>query len=117
MIDNNEDVYKILSTVGNTYKQYPKTFAIFPIISYWDSNHDADGFYDGKSTEDRVETTVDIWEKEDNTGDLIEIHANVDKAMRANGFIRSNPIVCQYETDTFIIHYTGKYKRLYEEVN
>lgn len=118
MIDNNAEVYAILSPVGTTFFQYPDSFATFPILSYWDSNHLADEFVDGKSTIDTVETTVDVWEKEDPTnGQLIKIHAQMDSAMRAKGFVRSNPIVGMYETDTHVYHYQGKYKKPYEEVD
>jgi len=118
MIDNNAEVCAILSLVGTTYFQYPTSFATFPIISYWDSGHEADGFYDGKSTVDKPEITVDVWEKEDPlTGALIKIHAQMDSAMRAHGFIRANPIVGTYETDTHVYHYQGKYKKLYEEID
>lgn len=117
MIDNNVEVYALLSSVATADKQYPKSFATFPIISYWDSNHEASDFVDGKSTIDIIETTVDIWEKEDLSGNLIEIHGQMDSVMRANDFVRSNPIVCQYETDTFVTHYTAKYKKPYEEVD
>lgn len=117
MIDNNAEVYAALNAVGIAYKQYPKSFATFPVISYWDSGHTADGFLNGKSTIDTIETTVDVWEKEDINGNFIEVHSQMDSAMRANGFIRSNPIVCQYEIDTFVTHYTAKYKKPYEEVN
>ena len=117
MIDNNAEVYSILSVVNATDFQYPLSFATFPIISYFDSNHEADGFVDGNSTQDRIETTVDVWEKEDSNGNLIKIHAEMDLAMRSHGFIRSNPIVGQHETDTHVDHYTGKYKKLYEEID
>jgi len=117
LIDNNDEVNIVLSAVGNTEFQYPKSFATFPIISYWDSNHEADDFADGKSGMDRVETTVDVWEKEDMNGNLIKIHAEMDSAMRVAGFIRSNPIVGLYETDTFVYHYQGRYKKIYEEVD
>lgn len=117
MRDNNAEVYTVLSAVGNTYFQYPSSFATFPIISYWDSNHEADEFLDGKSTIDKVETTVDVWEKEDSNGNLIKIHTQMDSAMRASGFVRSNPIVGMYETDTHVYHYQGKYKKPYEEAD
>lgn len=117
MIDNNAEVYTALSSVGNTDFQYPLSFATFPIISYWDSNHTADDFEDGKSGVDTIETTVDVWEKEDQDGNLIKIHKQMDSAMRAANFIRTSPIVSMYETDTHVYHYQGKYKKLYEEVD
>lgn len=117
MIDNNAEVYAILAIVGTTYPQYPTSFATFPIISYWDSNHTADDFADGRSGADVIETTVDVWEKEDGEGNLIKIHKEMDKVMRGAGFIRSNPIVGMYETDTHVYHYQGKYKKLYEEID
>jgi len=117
VIDNNADVYTILSTVGKTYPQYPEIFTTFPIISYWDSNHEADDYQDNKSGVDIIETTVDIWEKEDSSGNLIKIHVQVDSAMRTHGFIRTGPIVGLYEDDTHVYHYQGRYKKIYEEVD
>jgi hypothetical protein len=118
MIDNNADVYTILSAIATTYPDYPTSFTDFPMLSYWDTNHDADGYYDGKSTLDKIETTVDVWEKEDPaTGELIKIHTDMDNAMRAADFIRTSPIAGGYETDTHVFHYTGKYKKIYEEIN
>jgi len=117
MIDNNAEVYAVLSAVATTDFQYPDSFATFPIISYWDSGHESDEFEDGFSTVDRVETTVDVWEKEDATGNLIKIHEQMDSAMRGARFIRTNPIIGMFETDTHVYHYQGKYKKLYEEID
>ena len=109
MIDNNAEVYSILSDIGTTFFQYPDSFATFPIISYWDSNHTAEDYQDGKNDLDIIETTVDIWEKTDETtGELIKIHVDVDNAMRAHGFKRYLPVISLYETDTHIYHYQGK---------
>jgi hypothetical protein len=117
MIDNNEEVYGVLSVIGTTFFQYPDSFATFPIISYWDSSHEADDYEDGKSGVDRIETTVDVWEKEDANGNLIKIHEQMDSAMRAAWFARTNPIIGMYENDIHIFHYQGKYKKLYEEID
>jgi hypothetical protein len=118
MIDNNAEVYTILSGVGTTFFQYPSTFAVFPCISYWDSGHSAIDFQDGLSGIDAIETTVDVWEKDDKTtGIVTEIHKQMDSAMRAAKFIRSYPVVSLYEADTHVYHYQSKYRKLYEEVD
>jgi hypothetical protein len=119
VVDNNDIVFNILKGIGYpTFFQYPDNFAVFPCISYWDSNHSSDGYLDGKSTEDIVESTIDVWEKADpTTGELIKIHAIMDSLMRGARFLRTNPIHSVYEPTTHIYHYTGKYKKIYEEVD
>jgi len=118
MIDNNEEVFNALNSLGVTVDfNYPSKKASFPSISFWDSGHTSDDYKDGKSGIDKVETTVDVWEKADQTtGIRTKIHAEVDSKMRSEGFLRIQG-VSLYESDTKIFHYQYKYVKPYEEVD
>lgn len=115
MVDNRALVFQTLSSLGYTVDyQYPEKFETFPCISYFDSGHIADDYEDGAATADVTEYTVDVWEKADSTGNLIEIHLQVDKAMRDAGFFRQG-FINQFEEDTKINHYTFKFIKPEEE--
>lgn len=127
MVDIREEVYPILQSIAPTYYEYPPILVecaekkesvpqeYFPMISYFDSNHEGDNYFDGKATTDDVEITIDCWERADiNTGEIKEIHFDVDKALIRNGYRRT---MYQHpnEDDTNIEHYAIKYKKFKEE--
>ena len=118
MVDNREEVYSILSSLGFSVDyQYPKDFATFPCISYFDSGHSNDAYQDSKADTDTVEITVDVWEREDtNTGKVKEIHFDVDNLMRKANFIKKM-YTNLFENDTKIYHHIFKFTKIYEEVN
>lgn len=127
MVNLNEEAYSILNNIAPTYYQYPQILVdsaqnqapapqdSFPMISYYDSDHSADGYADGANLVDTVEITADVWERADiNTGVLASVYQQVDTAMRQNKYLRTG-FVNQYEEDTKIYHYTYKFKKIAEE--
>lgn len=117
MIDTRSAVYNILNSVGYPVSyQYPKSFASFPCISYWDSGHTATDYQDGIADIDVVEYTVDVWEKENADGQIIEIHNQVDLNMRSAGYKRTQ-FVSLYEIDTHVFHFQIKFIKIESEVN
>lgn len=121
MKDTRDQLVTLLTPIATTYYFYPQILLsyaesqqalpqnYFPMISYKDG-HNADNFSDGTAKADMVEYTLDCWEREDNTGNLIEIHFSVDTAMIGAGYKRTM-YVSQYETDAKIYHYTMKYQK------
>lgn len=127
MVDIRPEVYAILKTIATTYPEYPDILTqcaeannpvpqeYFPMISYFDSGHDSDSYFNGKATTDDIEVTIDCWERQDfNTGEFKEIYFDVDSSMRNNGF-RRTMYLKQDEDDTRIVHHSMKYKKLKEE--
>lgn len=119
MKDTRDLVVTILNVIAPTEYMYPSKIVnppdnYFPRISYWDSNHNADGYEDNKSTLDDLEYTIDCWERQDSSGDLNEIHFAVDSVMRNAGY-RRTMYVPQYESDTKIYHYSMKFKKIEED--
>lgn len=128
MEDKRNEIFAILNSIAPTYFQYPQILVdkvtngekipddFFPVISYFDSNHESDSYFDGKSTIDDIEYTVDVWERQnDSTGKLKEVHFDVDKALK-NANYRRVSFANIYETDTKINHYSMRYKKLEEEI-
>jgi hypothetical protein len=116
MVDNRALVYTILFSTGYSADyNYPASFASFPCMSYFDSGHIDTDYSDGIPHIDITEFTVDVWEKEDNQGNLIEIHPIVDTNMKAAGFTRV-AFINQLDTDTQVRHITFKFNKPEEEV-
>jgi hypothetical protein len=87
----------------------------FPVISYFDSNHDSSYYADGLNKIEDIEYTVDVWERVNpNTGELNSIYGQVDEVLRQNGYRRIT-FANLYETDTQINHYSFRYKKVFEE--
>lgn len=115
MVNNRALAFNTLNSLSYPVDyQYPAKFETFPCISYFDSGHTADDYHDGKASIDITEITVDVWEKADNHGNLVEIHFQVDAAMTAAGFFR-RAFINQFEEDTKIQHITLKYTKPEEE--
>ncbi|AGK96802.1 hypothetical protein [Clostridium pasteurianum] len=126
-MQDNTEIFTILNAIASTEYQYPQSLVtastngqgvpadFFPVISYFDSNHNAMQYQDGKSIIEDIEYTVDVWERANpNTGELISIYSNVDKALRDNGYRRIT-FANLYETVTQINHYSMRYKKAFEE--
>lgn len=127
MRTDNTEIYNILNAIAKTYYQYPQDLVTmstdgqgvpadyFPAVSYFDSDHQAMQYQDGKSTIEDIEYTVDVWERVNpDTGEYISIYANVDSALRANGYRRIT-FANIYEDTTQINHYSMRYKKAFEE--
>lgn len=126
-MQDNSEIVAILIGIAPTEYQYPQTLVtastngvgvpvdFFPVISYFDSNHDATGYEDGLSTVEDLEYTVDVWERSNpDTGELISIYIEVDRTLRENGYRRVS-YANLYETTTQINHYSMRYKKAFEE--
>lgn len=124
---DNSEIYGILSSIASTEYQYPQSLVtastngqgvpadFFPVISYFDSNHEATSYQDGKSTIEDIEYTVDVWERVNpSTGELISIYKDVDSALRAADYRRIT-FANLYEDVTQINHYSIRYKKAFEE--
>lgn len=125
---DNSEIVGILSSIATTEYQYPQSLVtastngqgvpadFFPVISYFDSNHNAMQFQDGVSTIEEIEYTVDVWERPNpSTGELISIYQEVDQTLRENGYRRTS-FANLYETDTSISHFSIRYKKVFEEI-
>ena len=127
MKSDNSEIYSLLITIRPTYYQYPSDLVTmstngqgvpsdyFPVISYFDSNHEATGYEDGLNSLEDIEYTVDVWERTNpTTGEYISIYEDVDRVLRQNGYRRIT-FANLFEDVTQINHYSMRYKKIFEE--
>lgn len=114
MIDNRAEVYGILSKLDAevTYR-YPDNLLDkkYPKICYYTSNSTDIEYQDNKATGCKVETTVQIFEKNID-GILREIHTETDEIMKANSFYTTyydNYYDAEDKTHIHTIRYEKKY--------
>lgn len=87
MINNNAEVYEILSKIAPT-EQYAIDFnddTVYPCISFAMKGNDDVYFADGKPRGNVYEVEVEVYQKRID-GNIEEIHFEVSKAMKDSGY-------------------------------
>lgn len=115
MIDNRAEIYKILSSVSdNVDYRYPMNMLDnnYPKVCYYISNASDTAYEDNKATMCTIDATVQVYEKNIN-GEIVEIHHDIDTAMRASGF-KKIYYDNYFDTDDKTHLHTMRFSKIYE---
>lgn len=115
MIDNRAEVYKILTSISdNVDYRFPLNLLDnnFPKTCYYTSNKTQKAFQDNTSSMMKIETTVQVYEKQIE-GDMVEIHNEVLEAMINNSFI-IDYFDNYFDTEDKTHIYTMRFTKIYE---
>lgn len=116
MIDNRAEIYSILFSVSNNVDyRYPLNLLDknYPKLCYFTSGIEEKAYQDNASSMCSIDTTVQAYEKTIE-GELVEIHADIIKAMKKNGFLLSY-YDNYYDTEDNMCIHTMRFKKIYEE--
>lgn len=114
MVDNREEVFNILCSVSdNVDYRYPQNILDnnFPKVCFFISGVNDTGYHDNKATMTTVDVTVQVYEKEIH-GELIEIHGDIDKAMR-NADFKKVYYDNYFDTDDKTHLHTMRFSKIY----
>ena len=115
MIDNRAEIYAVLSTVAeNVDYRYPVDMLDnnYTKVCYFISNVNDTAYEDNVATMCTVDATVQVYEK-NIEGDIVEIHADIDKAMRQAGF-KKIYYDNFYDTDDKTHLHTMRFSKIYD---
>lgn len=112
MIDNRAEIYQLLHSITEEVSyRYPEDLLDnkYPKVCYYVSNHTDKDYQDNKASSVLIEYTIQIYEKNVN-GELIEIHSEIDDAIKGAGYMRIY-FDNYFDTEDKVNIYTLKYAK------